>query len=103
MRHERIGASVPNVDRFVDQVVGLRGLLGNGVDGVLEDLALAASHDRMLRRPREGTHRAQTARSNLGNESFACTRNVWLHRPLLARPRSLKTNLSPPSVQVLSK
>ena len=42
----------------------------------------------------EGTpYRAQTASSNLGNESFARTRNVWLQRPLSASPRSLNTNL----------
>jgi hypothetical protein len=35
-------------DRFVDEVVGLRGLLGDGVDGVLVDLALLPGHARML-------------------------------------------------------
>jgi hypothetical protein len=29
---------VPDVDRFVDERVGLDPLLGDGVDGVLEDL-----------------------------------------------------------------
>jgi hypothetical protein len=36
---ERIGAAVPGLDRLVDEVVGLGGLLSDGVDGVLEDLA----------------------------------------------------------------
>jgi hypothetical protein len=30
--------------RFVDEIVGLRRLLGDGVDGLLEDLAFAASY-----------------------------------------------------------
>jgi hypothetical protein len=38
-----IGPAVPNVDRFVNEVVGLRCLLGDCVDGVLEDLALSAA------------------------------------------------------------
>jgi hypothetical protein len=33
------------VDRFVDEGIGLGGLLGNGVDGVLKDLSLSACHD----------------------------------------------------------
>jgi hypothetical protein len=32
--------------RFVDEIVGLRRLLGDGVDGVLEDLPLTACHAR---------------------------------------------------------
>ena len=32
--------------RLVDELVGLRRLLGNGVDGVLKDLAFAACHVR---------------------------------------------------------
>ena len=32
--------------RFVDELVSLRRLLGDGVDGVLEDLALSACHMR---------------------------------------------------------
>ena len=36
--------------RFVDEIVGLDGLLGDGVDGLLEDLALALLHGRMLAR-----------------------------------------------------
>jgi hypothetical protein len=32
--------------RFVDELVGLDGLLGDGADGVLEDLALSAYHVR---------------------------------------------------------
>jgi hypothetical protein len=36
--------------RFVDEIVALDGLLGDGVDGRLEDLALALLHGRMLAR-----------------------------------------------------
>jgi hypothetical protein len=36
--------------RFVDELVRLRRLLSNGVNGVLEDLALALLHGRMLAR-----------------------------------------------------
>jgi hypothetical protein len=32
--------------RFVDELIGLDGLLGHGPDGVLEDLAFSASHVR---------------------------------------------------------
>ena len=39
---DRIGAAMPEGNGFVDQIVGLRRLLGDGVDGVLEDLAFAA-------------------------------------------------------------
>jgi hypothetical protein len=35
---------VPDVDCLVDERVGLGRLLGDGVDSVLEDVALAASH-----------------------------------------------------------
>jgi hypothetical protein len=42
--HEQIGAAVPDFDRFVDEVVGLGGLLRDGVDSVLKDLAFSASH-----------------------------------------------------------
>jgi hypothetical protein len=34
--------------RLVDEIVGLRRLLGDGVDGVLEDLAFSACHWRMV-------------------------------------------------------
>jgi hypothetical protein len=36
--------------RFVDELVGLCRLLGNGADGVLEDLAFTACHCEMLAR-----------------------------------------------------
>jgi hypothetical protein len=36
--------------RLVDELVGLHRLLGDGVDGVLEDVALAACHCEMLAR-----------------------------------------------------
>jgi len=40
--------------RFVDELVGLDGLLGNGVDSAFKDLPLLPSHARMLaRRPDE--------------------------------------------------
>ena len=42
MGDERIGAAVPDLDRLVDERVGLGGLLGDGVESVLEDLALSA-------------------------------------------------------------
>jgi hypothetical protein len=45
---KRVGAAVPNPDRLVNEVVGLRRLLGNGVDGVLEDLSLPPGHSAML-------------------------------------------------------
>jgi hypothetical protein len=35
--YERIGADVPELDRLVDEVVDLGGLLGAGVDGMLGD------------------------------------------------------------------
>jgi hypothetical protein len=41
---ERIGPALPDLDRLVDEVVGFRYLLGDGVDGVLEDFAFWASH-----------------------------------------------------------
>lgn len=37
---ERIGATVADLDRLVDEGVGVGGLLGDGVDGALEDVAL---------------------------------------------------------------
>ena len=46
--HERIRAAVPERDRLVDEVVGLRCLLGDCVDGPFEDLALLPSHGAML-------------------------------------------------------
>jgi hypothetical protein len=45
-----IGPAVPNVDRLVDEGVGLHRLLGDCVDGVLEDVAFAACHCEMLAR-----------------------------------------------------
>jgi hypothetical protein len=36
------------VERLVDKVVGRRGLLGDSVDGMLEDLALSACHGRIV-------------------------------------------------------
>jgi hypothetical protein len=47
---------VSDLDRLVDERVGLRRLLGNGVNGVLEDLPLALRHKpegRSSRRPPE--------------------------------------------------
>jgi hypothetical protein len=38
---ERIGPRVPKADRLVDERVGLRGLLGDGMDGALEDVSLS--------------------------------------------------------------
>jgi hypothetical protein len=38
--------------RLVNELVGLRPLLGEGVDGVLEDLAFSASHEGKARTPR---------------------------------------------------
>jgi hypothetical protein len=37
---KRVGSTVPDFDRLVDEGVGLRGLLGDGVNGMLEDLTL---------------------------------------------------------------
>jgi hypothetical protein len=45
MDGDRVIASTRSL-RFIDELVGLDGLLGNGPDGVLEDLALSASHVR---------------------------------------------------------
>jgi hypothetical protein len=47
---ERIGPTVPDLDRLVDELVGLRRLLGDGVDGVLEDLPFTACHEVRLNR-----------------------------------------------------
>lgn len=38
----------PCCGRLVDEVVGLGGLVRDGVDGTLEDIALATSHGGML-------------------------------------------------------
>jgi hypothetical protein len=38
---ERIGPAVPDVDRLVDETVGLGGLFGYGVDGAFEDVSLS--------------------------------------------------------------
>jgi hypothetical protein len=46
--HERIGAAMPDLDRFIDEVIGLGRLLGDGVDGALEDAALSPSHGRIV-------------------------------------------------------
>jgi hypothetical protein len=36
------GANVwPDLDRLVDEIVGLSGLLGDGVDGLFEDVSLS--------------------------------------------------------------
>ena len=45
---EWIGPPVPDPNRLVDEVVSLRCLLGDGVDGVLEDLALPPRHGGMV-------------------------------------------------------
>jgi hypothetical protein len=42
---EWIGPAVSDPDRLVDEVVGFHRLLSNGVDSVLEDLALSACHE----------------------------------------------------------
>ena len=41
---ERIGPAVADVDCLVNEVVGLGGLLGDGVDGLFEDMLLARPH-----------------------------------------------------------
>jgi hypothetical protein len=41
MGDERIGPTVPDPDRLVDEFVGLRGLLSHSVDSALEDVALS--------------------------------------------------------------
>jgi len=41
---------VPGLHRLVDWIIGLRGLLGDGVDGVLENLALSPRHRRTVGR-----------------------------------------------------
>jgi hypothetical protein len=48
VRDERIRAAVPDGHRLVDEVVGLGGLLGDGVDSGLDDLAFSASNARRL-------------------------------------------------------
>jgi hypothetical protein len=50
---DRVIASTSSL-RLVDELVGLRGLLGDGVDGVLEDVAFAAAIAWMLGRPDDG-------------------------------------------------
>jgi hypothetical protein len=47
---ERIRPAVPNLDCLFDEVVGLRRLLGDGMDGVLEDLALTACQQKLTPR-----------------------------------------------------
>jgi hypothetical protein len=37
--NERIGPAVPDVDRLVDERIGLLGLVSDGVDGALEDVS----------------------------------------------------------------
>ena len=51
MGDERIGAAVPDLDRLVDERVGLGGLLGDGLESVLVDLALLAGHGWPSRAP----------------------------------------------------
>jgi|UniRef100_UPI002F92E939 hypothetical protein len=50
VRDEWIGPAVPDLDRFVDEVVRLRRLLCDGVDGMLQDLPLRPRHNRRLDR-----------------------------------------------------
>jgi hypothetical protein len=47
---ERIGPAVPDPDRLVNEVVGLRRLLGDGVYGMLQDLPLRPRHNRRVDR-----------------------------------------------------
>ena len=47
-----IGAAVLDLDRLVDELVGLRGLLGDGVDGPFEDLTLLHGGDARRRQGR---------------------------------------------------
>jgi hypothetical protein len=39
---------MPDLDRLIDEFIGLGSLLGDRVDGVFEDLALTAWHRSML-------------------------------------------------------
>ena len=45
---ERIGPAVSDPDRLVDERIGLLGLVRDGVDGVLQDVALPVNHGGML-------------------------------------------------------
>jgi hypothetical protein len=48
---ERIGPAVPDLDRLVDETVGLGGLLGYGMDGAFEDVSLSLRRWCSLRWP----------------------------------------------------
>ena len=51
--------------RFVDELVGLDGLLGDGMDRVLGDPAFSLRHGRMLARTSEATGSKKLAASRI--------------------------------------
>ena len=68
MGDERIGSAVPDLDRLIDESVGLGGLLGDGVDGVLENVSLSARHEAMLGGACDVTCRSEPGARNEPNE-----------------------------------